>query len=283
MALAISLATGLLSSCTASGAGGGIARVGNDVSYPDCDGSLPRHQAFAIVGVNGGLAYNTNPCLAAELSWARTSTGTSDQPKVALYVNTANPRGAGGSGWWPTSDTFRHEPDGTATNSPAGTDAVTVPVPARYGNCAHGSDAACSYVYGYAQAYADVNYRVTQKTDPAGKPWMWWLDVETVNSWESGSAASLLANQADLEGMVAYFTSTGAHVGVYSTSSQWKAITGAPKNTTLAGLPSWLPGAHTLQDAISNCALPALTPGGHVTVTQYTSSIDSDYACRTGS
>ena len=29
-------------------------KVGYDVSYPQCDTSLPRDRAFAIIGVNGG-------------------------------------------------------------------------------------------------------------------------------------------------------------------------------------------------------------------------------------
>src|SRR5215207_10878571 len=67
------------------------ALLGNDISWPQCKKPFPKGQAFGIVGVNNGLANNTNPCLAAELSWANQSKGGTGQPLAALYVNTANP------------------------------------------------------------------------------------------------------------------------------------------------------------------------------------------------
>ena len=37
--------------------------------------------------------------------------------------------------------------------------------------------------------------------------YIWWLDVETDNTWQSGSAAALARNRAPLEGMAAYLAS----------------------------------------------------------------------------
>ena len=278
----VSLATGSAPAYAASkpGAGQTSTPVGNDVSYPNCTGTLPSKQAFAIVGVNDGLANNTNPCLAKELAWANTSTGTTVQPKSALYVNTANPSGVAGIAWWPTSNTF-YDTTGTDSNSSGpGAVTVTVPVPTTYGTCspAGSNDVACAYVYGWAKAYDDVHYRNVPARDPSGTAWMWWLDVETANSWET---TNLAANQADLEAMAAYFKSTGATVGLYSTSVQWNQITGNPPDTTLVSLPNWVPGARTLTGAISNCGLKGFTPNSPVTVTQYVSKIDYDYACKT--
>ncbi|WP_337587578.1 hypothetical protein [Crystallibacter crystallopoietes] len=82
--------------------GGGDDLLGNDISWPQCNKALPEGQAFGIVGVNGGLANNTNPCFAEQLDWAEQSTGGTGQPLVALYVNTANPGHAGT--WWPVSN-----------------------------------------------------------------------------------------------------------------------------------------------------------------------------------
>ena len=41
--------------------------IGYDVSWPQCGKSLPSDHAFGIVGVNGGTAANTNPCLSDQL------------------------------------------------------------------------------------------------------------------------------------------------------------------------------------------------------------------------
>ena len=49
------------------------AGPGNDVSWPQCGKALPKGQTFGIVGVNNGLANNTNPCLKTQLTWAGTS------------------------------------------------------------------------------------------------------------------------------------------------------------------------------------------------------------------
>lgn len=229
--------------------------TGNDVSWPQCGKTLPKGQSFAIVGVNNGLANTTNPCLATELSWAGSSSGGTGQPKVALYVNTANP-GAAGS-WWPTSNNY----GGKTVANP-------------YGQCTGGTyDAPCSYMYGYAKAYDDANIRGI--SNPGS--YTWWLDVETGNSWSADKAANI----ADLEGMVTYFNSIGATTGIYSTSNQWMQIAG----TVAASSPlyianSWLAGATSLPSAKRMCTAPPLTVGGKVTIAQYVSGgFDYDYSC----
>lgn len=240
-------------------------RLGDDVSWPQCDKDLPAAQAFAVVGVTGGLANNTNPCLGDQIKWAAGATGKSAQPQVALYVNTANP-GHEGS-WWPASNNYR----GVNVQNPYGTcdsgGAVQGPV-----------NLACSYIYGYAKAYDDAIDRGVLNPGT----YFWWLDVETGNSWQTGAVDSTALNRATLEGMVNYFKNTTVGVGIYSTSSQWGTIAGTvPSSSPLTGLPSWLAGAKTLRGAKSNCSLPGLTPGSLVTVTQYVSAgLDYDYSCK---
>jgi hypothetical protein len=231
------------------------AGPGNDVSWPQCSKTLPKGQSFGIVGVNNGTANTTNPCLASQLSWAGSSSGGTGQPKVALYVNTANPGSAGS--WWPTSNTY----GGTAVTNP-------------YGQCTSRSfGAACSYMYGYAKAYDDANIRGV--SNPGS--YTWWLDVETGNSWSADRAA----NRADLEGMTAYFASIGATTGIYSTTSQWSQIAGTtPTSSPLYTAKSWLAGASSLTSAKRMCAAAPLTGGGKVTLTQYVSGgFDYDYSC----
>jgi hypothetical protein len=173
---------------------------------------------------------------------------------VALYVNTANPEDAGS--WWPTSNEY-----GGQT------------VKHRYGECTGETDAACAYMYGWAKAYDDAYIRGISEPDD----YLWWLDVETENSW-NGSQEE---NRAVLEAMTDFFHSIDAEVGIYSTSYQWGQIVGTvPEGSSLYNLPSWLAGARTANGAKSNCSLPPLTAGGEVTLTQFVSKgFDYDYSC----
>lgn len=225
------------------------SNLGNDISWPQCGKKLPTGQAFGIVGVTGGLANNTNPCLSTQLAWAASSVGGTSQDKVQLYVNTANPELAGS--WWPT--------DNGGVSNP-------------YGNCDGTASVACAYIYGYNKARDDATIRGV--SNPSN--YLWWLDVETANSWSTNK----LANQADLEGMADYFKSIGARVGLYSTSYQWGQIVGTVTGSSLNGLPSWLPGARNQQAAEKNCSLSSLTSGGTVVLTQFISrNIDYDVNC----
>jgi hypothetical protein len=242
-------------SALAEPSGGGGVLLGNDVSWPQCNKALPKDPAFAIVGVNNGLANTTNPCLHQQLDWAEDSLGGTAQPTVALYVNTANPGTAGT--WWPTSNEYGGE---------------TVANP--YGECRENeTDAPCSYMYGYAKAFDDAYLRsITNPED-----YLWWLDVETGNTWSGDKNA----NRADLEGMTDFFTSIGATVGIYSTGSQWGQIVGpVTADSSLYELPSWLAGARTATGAKNNCSATPLTPGGKVVLTQFVSKgFDYDYSC----
>ena len=244
-------------------------KIGNDISYPQCGKTLPVNQEFGIVGVNDGIATTTNPCMGSELLWAVLSSGTANQAKIQLYVNTGNPGGLNTASW-PTNNV---DPLGNGAPNPDGT-------------CDGSDSTACAWQYGWNRAVDDVQNKfipaaqsVGMVVDPTSYPW--WLDVETVNSWESGSDAALQRNEADLEAMVSYFESKGITVGIYSTSHQWGEIVGTvPSGSNLNGLHSWLPGASDLAGAQANCTSPALTVGGSVTMTQYTiDPFDYDYSC----
>lgn len=235
--------------------GGSTSSVltGNDISWPQCGRKLPSGQAFGIVGVNGGLANTTNACLSDELAWAQSSTGGTGQAKAALYVNTANP-----------GDIKDQITDWPSSGSSL-----------KYGTCSGANDQACAYQYGWQRAYEDAQLRGVSNPST----YKWWLDVETGNTW---STANLSNNVADLEGMVDYFQSLGAGVGLYSTAYQWQQIVGNAVTATssLNGLDSWLAGAANLSDAQASCNLPSLTEGGLVSLTQYVSKrTDYDFSC----
>lgn len=246
--------------------------VGNDISWPQCGKSLPASHAFGIVGVNGGTAANTNPCLAEQLVWAHAAVGGTSQPLAQLYVNTANPGEViDRITTWPTSNTDK---TGFTTDNP-------------YGSCAGANDRACSWQYGWNRAVEAVIDRfepaaVSARVNSVASAYVWWLDVETMNTWQSGSTEALIRNRAALEGMASHYQSKGAKVGLYSTNYQWGQIVGdtVGPDSNLFGLDSWMAGARSLKGAQSNCKNPPLTAGGNVTIAQYVSgSLDYNYSC----
>jgi hypothetical protein len=236
--------------------------AGYDISYPQCGGTYPSSVSFGIVGVNDGIVYSANPCLASELKWAEAAANHAP----SFYANTANPGPAYSSHW------------------PSGQQSPQV--------CNGSNSTQCSYDYGWDAAedsFADAVSAET--TDGSASPAAaaaaasWWLDVETGNSWETlesayGATATSDANdQAALHGEIAALAGKGvASVGVYSTASQWTSITGGT-GSAFAGSPAWLAGFRTLRSAESGCSSTSFT-SGRVALTQYSSGgFDADYAC----
>jgi hypothetical protein len=96
--------------------------TGVDVSFPNCSASAPRN-SFGVVGVNAGLWYSYNKCLAAEAA---------NFTNLSLYMNT---------GWYSQSSHLN-------TSSP---------------RLCPASDANClAYNYGYNAAVDALNYARTQ-------------------------------------------------------------------------------------------------------------------------
>lgn len=266
--------------------GGGSVYLGNDISYPQCGARLPSQTAFAIIGVNGGLATKTNPCLADQLAWAGTSAiGGTSQTKIQLYVNTANPYDdydVYGTSWdsWPTS-----------IIDPLGNIAPNPYVDVAAGETCDGQKVdslACAWQYGWNRAVEAANDRFIAAAEAANissrpSEYVWWLDVETGNSWRSGDDYRLRTNVADLEGAAAYYQSIGATVGLYSTTYQWGVITGnlISAESNLNGLGVWYPvGAVRESTAVSACSNNPLTAGGSIVMTQFIKkNLDYDYSC----
>jgi len=234
--------------------GGSKTLTGYDVSYPQCGGPLPANVPFGIVGVNDGIVYSANPCLAAELSWAEAY-----EPAAILYANTADP-GPALSSHWPTGQT-----------SP------------RYCDPALVDSSDCSYDYGWnaaADSYRDaVNAYISlgklgpgaTQTPSANE---WWLDVESANSWEQNTAN----NVAELQGEVAYLQSQNvSSMGFYANANVWQTITGG--TSLFASFPSWHAGSGSKHTAQSHCGTTGTT-GGPTKYSQYFSGgFDADVRC----
>ena len=239
---------------------GSAPTIGYDVSYPQCSGSYPANPRFGIVGVNGGLANTANRCLSDELRWARDTPGQKrpEQPPLSLYINTGNP-GAHRVADWPSG--------GTAPT---------------YGSCNGMLTNACSYLYG--EERAAHSFHLVSAVDSVAAAAPWWLDVELVASW----AGTYELNIAALQGFVAGLRSAGASgpIGIYSTSAQWKDITGLTAQTTPKAfhgrLPAWVAGTQaTLAQARQSCAGGGFT-GVAPKLAQYRiGRLDADLRCTT--
>jgi hypothetical protein len=260
-AVAVALA---LPATSASAAPGSAPTVGYDVSHPQCRQSLPTGQAFAVVGVNGGVATTGNPCLASQLQWAwRSTEAVAAQPGAQLYLNTANPG----------------EIRELVTTWPG---SGSTP----YGDCDGRNSTACSWQYGWERARTSVASffvpaALSAEVDASPGSYTWWLDVEAANTWQSATSAGQARNRATLEGMAAYLRTRGGSVGLYATPADWLEIAGTVTwDSTLYRLPTWLPGASTRSGALANCGGPPLTNGGRVTVAQFVSGgLDGDVSC----
>lgn len=288
---------------------------GNDISYPQCGTRFPAGPTFGLVGVDDGIANKANPCLGpynggagtSELYWGSGLPGDTSQPPVALYVNTADP-----------SNAYRSQPIADWPKPGATVPGLTNP----YGQCAAdpgnaslgANSPGCAWVYGADIASLDASpsapltgtasasfltsaSAALQATGASvsgnASSYRWWLDVETANTWQSGSANALAMNDAVLVGMDQYLRSLGVTVvGIYASSGAWQTITGGQStiesNWTTAGnqapsplhaAPDWLPGASSQSGAISNCSATSFT-SGRIDLAQWVqSSLDYNQSC----
>jgi hypothetical protein len=219
--------------------------AGYDYSYPQCGTAAPAAR-FGVVGVNAGYPFTYyNSCLAAEYA-AAARTGN-----AAVYVNT---------GYDPTYTAIdnRHTTQACFDNrSSAGVTAT----PAQQ----------AAWAVGCSEAQRDGAYASAQS---ATAPTTWWLDVEIANSW---STSDLTLNTYTIQGLIATLRqSTSVPVGIYSTASQWTAITGGYKAPVDA---NWVAtGQRTANRAKQSCGSAGFT-GAKVWLVQYVATYDHDLAC----
>lgn len=210
---------------------------GYDISFPQCGFDYPTLNAytFGMVGVTNGHAFRNNPCFASEYAWA-----VHTLSPESVYLNLNEDIGV------------------TALYGDTGP----------YGTC--GPDDPCHALnYGYNAASSAYTYAAQQAPTFATR--MWWLDIETLNSW---SETDLSRNQAVIKGALQYLlVEHGFAVGIYSTAAMWQEITGGWQ----VGLPAWV-GGGSKEDAKSLC--DAAFTGGSVYLVQYDDDgYDGNYTC----
>lgn len=244
--------------------------VARDVSFPQCGGSMPRARGatLGVLGTNNGTSYTSNPCLVTELAWAKRLASP-----PAFYANTANP-GPRRSTHWPLGQSTPRVCSSSDPNS-----------------------LGCSYDYGWNAGLQSLAVATEAAQRLHHVDWAnarhraanvdWWLDVETMNSWQAveGHATSA-AQRRDVETLVgevdALRLAGVARVGVYSTAYQWNLITGGSKvtHTAFARTPQWLAGYASHSAATAGCAQRGFTRGP-VVMTQYLGrdGFDADVLC----
>jgi hypothetical protein len=232
-----------------------VDSTGYDVSYLDCDASLPAEFGFAVVNVNHGRPFTANQCFASEVAWAGTGQSQT-QPVLSFYINTSNP-GPDKTTYWPTD----------ASGAPRSCDGTWT--------------AACAYDFGWLSAQDAFGRAVAVVGTPSATSSAWWLDVETANSWSDDQAM----NVATLIGSVDALRAEGvAQIGMYATRSHWMEITGAtsvasPINAPFRDMPNWIPRLGSLDQATDNCSVSQSLTGGPVVFVQYEFFLDKNYAC----
>src|SRR5438067_1162072 len=142
-----------------------LGRYGNDISWPQCGGAFPTKAGFGIVGVTHGVPFSPNTCLAAEWRWATAAKGA-----PSFYMNLSNP-GAASSHWTQAGP-----------RSCSGSSA----------------DAGCAYNYGWNAASYALGYASSQTGASAATSHVWWIDVETTNTWSSNQSLNVAVIQGAL-------------------------------------------------------------------------------------
>jgi hypothetical protein len=212
------------------------ATTGYDVSYPQCPGVVAPDGAFGIVGVNGGKAFTYNPCLSREYKAA-------PRPP-SLYINT---------GYAPT--VYRKS---ISANCSSQSTAVTGT-----------SEQTEAWAIGCSEAESSLAYARRQGATNVA---MWWLDVETANSW---SETDLTLNRYAIQGAVSRLIDTGVPVGIYAASFMWTAITGGNGTPTGNFTPTGIAADWV---AAGNCNTP-FTDSPVWLVQSVVDGIDRNFAC----
>jgi len=125
--------------------------------------------------------------------------------------------------------------------------------------------------YNYGFAASEYGIRLAARSGTYSD--LWWLDVETDNSWTTSTSV----NRASLEGAIAAIQQNSflAEVGIYSTPDQWQEITGGWHND----LPAWLGTGLTSESAAARlCSTDGFT-GGSIWLSQYTVELDANVPC----
>ena len=237
----------------------GLAQ-GYDISWPQCGTKYP-HGGFGIAGIDHGRPFDVdnqyapNPCLGSEYAAAQKTSS------AALYMNT---------GYDPSY--YTNHPVQDCVNQMS----------------SHGADDAHRQAWEVGCAFAWYNEQYALTTNTLGsykrtglglaQPAVWWLDVETGNSW---SSTDLTLNSAALQGAVDELgvLTPGVPVGAYSTSYQWGQIAGSNPVTGLSAV--WVATGQRSSRGVTNYCTKTFDGFARAWLVQwvYQTKIDYDVPC----
>jgi hypothetical protein len=236
-------ASGWLSSTAAA-----ATEYGNDVSWPQCTTAqggaglpMPADSAqFVVIGLTRGLPFTDNPCLADQVTWAKTRSKPAQAYTFAAFPTDAQLASYGSQGpWSPTT---------------------------RLGRLSN-------------VGYAEGTWALGRLTAVGFTPSMVWVDVEPRDKqpWPTGSRQSEAENRAVISGLLRRLDAGGYSYGLYANASGWKAVTGT---WWLPGIPAWVTvGRKTATEAAAACQRPGVTSGTPRLAQWFDDTRDSDLTC----
>jgi hypothetical protein len=237
-ALAVIVVVNLVAGVALAAANPYSGTLGFDISYPQCGQPTTPSGAFAIVGVNGGRPFTANSCFATEFANAAAAVGGA--AKVSVYMNLSAPVGK------------------TATHNTSGPQL-----------CGPGDKVCQAHNYGWnaaAYAYQQANANGYARS-AGGQATIWWLDIETANSWTGRTDV----NRGSIQGATDYLSAQVLTVGIYSAPSMWNSITGSWSNN---GHSVWFAG-----NGSTTCSVASFT-GGPLWLVQHSSgTTNGDQGC----
>ncbi len=128
--------------------------------------------------------------------------------------------------------------------------------------------------FGAAQAL----FNITTMTRAGLRSPLVWVDVEprTRSPW----SASVVNNNAVIDGVITRYRAAGIRAGIYSYDKAWKEITGG---RVLPGVPTWVPVGHQGRAvALATCAVVSFA-GSEPSLTQWTDDVrDYNLTCPGG-
>lgn len=207
--------------------------AGYDAASGQCNAAPPANTTFAILNVTSGRPFRASSCLGSLISEAGSR-------QLSLYFNTGY------------SGAYGRDIASDCSSATGGLSGKALQQAYQIG-CSEASFAA-------AHAGGVV-------------PAMWWLDVETGNSWSSSSTSY---NAATIQGAIDKVHALGFDAGIYSTPGSWNTIVGSSTVATVDA--SWVWGGYGFNCPGTAFGAPIwVLQGSQTTVNGVT--FDTDIAC----